>query len=84
LVIIGKDKNFLNDYSTDIKNYCISNNINFILQNKTIDNGNVDYSIAIGWRWLIKVDSKLIVFHDSILHRLRGFNPLVTSLINWV
>jgi methionyl-tRNA formyltransferase len=40
------------------------------------------YSIAIGWRWLINDNSNLIVFHDSILPKYRGFNPLVTALIN--
>jgi methionyl-tRNA formyltransferase len=81
-VIIGRDKNILNDYSLDIKKFCESKKINFSFFNKTIENGTVDYSIAIGWRWLIKEDSKLIVFHDSILPKLRGFNPLVTALIN--
>lgn len=81
-VIIGRDKNVLNDYSAEIKKYCQENQLNFLVQNKTIENARSDYSIAIGWRWLIKDESKLIVFHDSILPRLRGFNPLVTSLIN--
>ncbi len=81
-VIIGSDKNVLNDYSTDIKKYCETNNITYLLQNKTIVKSIADYSIAIGWRWLIKDNSKLIVFHDSLLPRLRGFNPLVTALIN--
>lgn len=81
-VIIGNDKNVLNDYSNDIKKYCETNNISYLFQNKTIEKSSADYSIAIGWRWLIKDNSKLIVFHDSILPRLRGFNPLVTSLIN--
>ena len=31
---------------------------------------------------MIRDKSKLIVFHDSVLPKLRGFNPLVTSLIN--
>jgi methionyl-tRNA formyltransferase len=81
-VIIGKDKNILNDYSSDIIKYCEEKRLNFIIQNKTLENNIVKYSIAIGWRWLIKDKSKLIVFHDSILPRLRGFNPLVTSLLN--
>ena len=41
-----------------------------------------EYSIAIGWRWLIKDKSELLVFHDSLLPKYRGFNPLVTALIN--
>jgi methionyl-tRNA formyltransferase len=81
-VIIGNDKNVINDYSKDIEKYCKANKVTYVYQNKTIEKSSSDYSIAIGWRWLIKDNSKLIVFHDSILPRLRGFNPLVTSLIN--
>lgn len=81
-VIIGKDKNVVNDYSNMIIDYCIENNITYLVQNKTKDNSFVKYSIAIGWRWMIRDKSKLIVFHDSVLPKLRGFNPLVTSLIN--
>lgn len=81
-VIIGRDKNILNDYSSDIKIYCEVNKINFLIYNKKNEISSVLYSIAVGWRWLIKGDSKIIVFHDSILPRLRGFNPLVTALIN--
>lgn len=81
-VIIGSDKNVINDYSKDIEKYCKANKVTYVYQNKTIEKSSSDYSIAIGWRWLIKDNSKLIVFHDAILPRLRGFNPLVTSLIN--
>ena len=40
--------------------------------------------IAVSWRWMIPVkpDRSLIVFHDSLLPRYRGFNPLVSALIN--
>lgn len=40
-----------------------------------------DWSIAAGWRWLMPVPN-LIVLHDSILPRYRGFSPLVTALVN--
>lgn len=41
------------------------------------------YAIAVGWRWLIpeRPGTTLVVFHDSLLPRYRGFNPLVTALI---
>lgn len=81
-VIIGRDRNIKNDYNSDIRCFCESNKIDFLLQNKPIVNGSAEFSIAIGWRWLINDNSKLIVFHDSLLPRLRGFNPLVTALIN--
>ena len=40
------------------------------------------YKFTIGWRWLIKNENNLIVFHDSLLPKYRGFAPLVNSLIN--
>ena len=39
-------------------------------------------NIAIGWRWLLSLEIPLLVFHDSILPKYRGFNPLVSALIN--
>jgi methionyl-tRNA formyltransferase len=80
-VIIGKDLSILNDYSLDILRYCEVHDIKYCIQNKTFINDAV-YSIAIGWRWIIEADINLIVFHDSLLPKYRGFNPLVTALIN--
>ena len=41
-----------------------------------------DAAFAIAWRWLIAAsDPQLVVLHDSLLPDLRGFAPLVTSLI---
>ena len=37
----------------------------------------------VGWQWLIREEIKnLVVFHDSLLPRYRGFTPTVTALIN--
>ena len=40
--------------------------------------------IAASWKWKIQVEPNrsLIVFHDSLLPRYRGFNPLVSAIIN--
>ncbi|WP_296386903.1 formyltransferase family protein [Winogradskyella sp.] len=82
-VIIGKDKNVINDYSADIEASCIKNLISYVVSNNQ-KSFKTEYAIAVGWRQLINYtnNQRLIVFHDSILPRLRGFNPLVTSLIN--
>lgn len=42
------------------------------------------YLLAVSWRWLICPASiqRLIVFHDSLLPRYRGFAPLVSALVN--
>jgi methionyl-tRNA formyltransferase len=39
-------------------------------------------SVAVGWRFMIQNEPKLVVFHDSLLPRYRGFAPLVNALIN--
>lgn len=81
-VVIGKDKSVINDYSNDIKEFCEHHHLNYYFRSQTIESSACKYIIAIGWRWLINSDKQLIVIHDSILPRLRGFNPLVTALIN--
>lgn len=43
---------------------------------------NFTIAIAAGWRWLIPdLFAERIIFHDSLLPRYRGFNPLVSALI---
>ncbi len=81
-VISSRDKNVQNDYYDEIKSFCKKNAIYFM--DRTNDNGdfNEEYRIAIGWRWIIPSSHKLIVFHDSLLPKYRGFAPLVNSLIN--
>lgn len=40
-----------------------------------------DWSLAAGWRWMLP-SANLVVLHDSLLPRYRGFAPLVTALTN--
>jgi methionyl-tRNA formyltransferase len=84
-IVFATDKSVENDYSSDIILLC--NKYNIPCHNKNDFNydelNDVDYFIAISWRWLINDESnKLIVLHDSILPKYRGFNPLVSALIN--
>ena len=81
-VIIGRDKGVIKDYSDEIQAFCEEHNLIFYSNNQLSQISEFKYSITIGWRWLIYSDKPLIVIHDSILPRLRGFNPLVTALIN--
>ncbi|ENM5933266.1 methionyl-tRNA formyltransferase [Vibrio mimicus] len=82
-VIIGKDASVNDDYSEKIRTLCIDNNIDFYYrENQPKIDKNI-YVIAVSWRWMIKhPKNKLIVFHDSILPKYRGFAPLVNMLIN--
>lgn len=82
-VIGSRDQNVQNDYYEDILSTCTKNNIIFFDRNEYDENNKTNlYKFAIGWRWLIKDSENLIVLHDSILPKYRGFAPLVNALIN--
>jgi len=84
-VVIGRDPNVLEDYSEVIRELCILNNVGFAVSNSHYaDNKEYDIFIAAGWRWMIHgvPEERLIIFHDSILPRYRGFAPLVNCLLN--
>lgn len=82
-IIFTKDKNILEDYSTQIKDIAVQNNIKvYEKTDKYIV--STKYIIAISWRWLIPINENttLITLHDSLLPKYRGFAPLVNQLIN--
>lgn len=80
-VIADQDKAVLNDYYEEIKSCCLKNKINLYDRKKSL-RFTGGYAFAIGWRYIISSEKDLIVFHDSLLPKHRGFNPLVTALIN--
>lgn len=83
-VVVGRDKNIQADYASEIISLCNDyqlvyyerSQVNLFSENK------YDYSLTIGWRWMIENDRNLIVLHDSLLPKYRGFAPLVSALIN--
>ncbi|MGV6861817.1 MAG: formyltransferase family protein [Putridiphycobacter sp.] len=80
-VISSEDPNVQEDYFDNIKSLCADNKITFFNRDEEYVLGQV--SIAISWRWLInESQTKLVVIHDSILPKYRGFSPLVSALIN--
>ena len=81
-VVSSKDENIKNDYYDYIRAFCLKNKIPFYKRTSAIPIIS-NYGIAISWRWLIKPSPpSLIIFHDSLLPKYRGFNPLVSALIN--
>lgn len=81
-VIVGSDKHVANDYANEIIELCKQHQI---ICNKRSDHVRVNapYSIAVSWRWIINQSkSRLIVLHDSLLPKYRGFAPLVNALLN--
>ncbi|GJM73207.1 hypothetical protein HMSSN036_54230 [Paenibacillus macerans] len=83
IVIISRDPNVQKDYYLEIKNLCLKSGIKVLdrLENNEFTFNN-QIAFAIGWRWIINNIDQLIVFHDSLLPRYRGFAPLVNALIN--
>ncbi len=81
-VVAARDPGMAKDCFDEIAEICRTNNIHFFDRNDGFSI-RTDYALAVAWRWLIEAGSaRLIVFHDSLLPRYRGFNPLVTALIN--
>ncbi len=80
-VIGSKDINIVKDYYDEIKSLCEKNKIEFIERTEIIKERG-EFSIAISWRWIIPDVKNLIVIHDAVLPRYRGFAPLVNCLKN--
>lgn len=79
-VVLARDKNVKDDYYLEIKSLCNKNLIKHYDKNETIPVFE-GYKFSVGWRWIIKDSHNLIVLHDSILPKYRGFSPLVNMLI---
>jgi len=86
LVVVGRDKNVQQDFSREIISLCEKYDLKHCASNDTLSilgEPSSLIAIAAGWRWLIKeAFCQVIVFHDSLLPKYRGFNPLITSLLN--
>jgi methionyl-tRNA formyltransferase len=81
-VVASKDNSIPYDYYDNIKSVCKENNILFFDKNEDYTISS-DFAFAISWRWILKLENtKLIIFHDSLLPKYRGFNPLVSCLMN--
>lgn len=84
-VVSEQDLNMKNDFFHDIEKISLENKIPFYKRtdfDSDLEKNFNGYKFAIGWRWLIGSQENLIVFHDSLLPKYRGFAPLVNSLIN--
>lgn len=83
-VVAARDSQVENDYFKEIKVLAEANDITFFERSDNFAEfiGN-EPAFAISWRWLINnhPDKKLIIAHDSILPKYRGFAPLVNMLI---
>jgi methionyl-tRNA formyltransferase len=82
-IVVAQDSSVLYDGYSAILKIATSAGIKVYQRSDKVTT-EADYLIAVSWRWLIQTNNnqKLIVFHDSLLPRYRGFAPLVNALIN--
>lgn len=85
LVVVGKDPQVHKDFSDEIISLCENHGIP-CRERKENCQSSISYedniAFAAGWRWLIKESFlQILVFHDSLLPKYRGFNPLVSALL---
>jgi methionyl-tRNA formyltransferase len=81
-VVGARDGAVERDYFDEIRELAASHDIPFFERVDAPLPGPQEVCFAVGWRWLIRGAERLIVIHDSILPRYRGFAPLVSCLIN--
>jgi methionyl-tRNA formyltransferase len=85
LVVSEREINVEKDFFEDIKDLCKKNKIPFVTRKELNDSIIKDETLrffSIGWKWMIKSVKNLIVLHDSLLPKYRGFAPVVNMLIN--
>jgi len=80
-VVVGRDQHVVNDFADDIIKLCEKHEIGF-QERKDHQTLTTNFAMAIGWRWMLPNTENLIVLHDSLLPKYRGFLPLVSALLN--
>lgn len=85
LVVVGRDPQVHEDFSEEIISLCENHRIS-CCERKEHSESSIAFedhiAFAAGWRWLIKGSFlQILVFHDSLLPKYRGFNPLVSALL---
>ena len=80
-VVVGRDLALDDDCAERIIALCAEHGVSVSRHGDRLPI-STPYALAVSWRWLIDPGTaRLIVMHDSLLPRYRGFNPLVTALI---
>jgi methionyl-tRNA formyltransferase len=80
-VVGAPDPAVRRDYSAEIRQAAVTAGIPYFERGGNPPPDGAP-ALAIGWRWLIPSTPDLVVIHDSLLPRYRGFAPLVSCLVN--
>lgn len=80
-VVSARDEKMCEDYYERIQGLCRGSGVSFYdVKDKPVMRGA--YAFAIGWRWMLDhTQRRVVVLHDSLLPKHRGFAPLVSCLI---
>ena len=81
-VVLARDSSVVDDFSADLEAVCIKHKLTYSYRDALSVDIDCDFALAISWRWMLPMSTPLIVLHDSLLPRYRGFAPLVNMLIN--
>ena len=87
IVYADSDQGLADDSFDSIQDLCVQNNIRFCKYSPSLDFSyfypEEFLAFAVGWRRLIdNLVCPLVVLHDSLLPKYRGFAPTVSQLIN--
>ncbi len=80
-VVAARDPGVEADFYTELRILCETHHVPFYNKGEAPALDDDAIRFAIGWRWMLEKHN-LIVFHDSLLPKYRGFAPLVNALIN--
>jgi methionyl-tRNA formyltransferase len=82
-VVSAQDNSVIEDYYVSINDFCKLKKIKIYNKSHYPSKSlGTTLRFAIGWRWIIEDTENLIVLHDSLLPKYRGFSPLVNMLVN--
>jgi methionyl-tRNA formyltransferase len=79
-VVVREDPGVERDCATEISDAAKAAGVRVLARDEPLPSRA--FSVAVGWRFLIRDEPRLVVFHDSMLPRYRGFAPVVNALIN--
>jgi methionyl-tRNA formyltransferase len=80
--VIATDSAIERDYFKESTAFCDANGIMWLKRSAFDASSHLaDVVFAIGWRWMVADLPNLVVFHDSLLPRFRGFAPTVNMLV---
>jgi methionyl-tRNA formyltransferase len=81
-VVGAPDPAVRRDYRAEIREVAVSAGIPYFERAGNPPPPGDAPALAVGWRWLIQSAPRLVVIHDSLLPRYRGFAPVVSCLVN--